>query len=406
MRVLHTSDWHLGQKFYGRSRDDEHRRMFDWLLQLVENERVECLVVAGDIFDTANPPTSAETLYYEFLSRLNRVATCRHTIIIGGNHDQPARLNAPRGLMQALGMHVVGCATGNLEDEILPLKNEKGEVELVVAAVPFLRPVDLPASNFGEHPEARITRIKRNIAAHYAEIGRLCEPYFSTKTPALVTGHLYAKGAAAADEQANIYLGNLENIAADRFPERFDYVALGHIHRPQRVGRKEHIRYSGSPIPLSFSEVSDLKSVVLLDFENQKGLVSQKIIEVPVIRRLAKISGSLAEVGEKIRALALKVGPEELPAWVEAEVDGGGLSGMGLVDEVAEICLGLPVECLGTTLKKKERADGGREEGPLPSLDELSPMEVFQRRIAAEPDAADLTNTFRELLEDETPLPT
>ncbi len=401
MRVLHTSDWHLGQKFFGRSRDDEHRRVFDWLLQLIESERVECLLVAGDIFDTANPPTSAETIYYEFLSKLLRIKTCRHVVIIGGNHDQPARLNAPRGLMEALGMHVTGCATANLSDEIVLLKNERSEVELVVAAVPFLRPVDLPAGAMGEHADSRIVRIKAGIAAHYAEVAKLCQPFVSQKLPIVGTGHLFAKGAKAAEEQNNIYLGNLDNIAADQFPAVFDYVALGHIHRPQKVGKTEHIRYSGSPIPLSFSEISDQKSVVLLEFAPAKGLVSQKTIEIPIIRRLAKIAGSIAEIEEKIRALAQKIGIDELPAWVETSVKTGSKTGIGLDDEIHEICLGLPIENLLTRLEKPTGDGEKNRETSMLNLDELAPMDVFLKIIGEEDDKDALISTFRELMETE-----
>ncbi len=248
MKFLHTADWHLGQKFKGNlDRIEEHRHVMNWMLELIRKEKIELLIVAGDIFDTPNPPNNARELYYRFLVDANKLG-CQHIIITGGNHDSPNMLNAPKEILYAIHTHVIGKITENIEEQIIELKNKKGELEAVVAAVPFLRDRDLKSAISGETGEERIERIKEGIKNHYVKLAKAVEPYQNKNIPIITTGHLYAKGATTSDKQDNIYIGDMENIAADDFPTIFDYVALGHLHKSQIIGKKKHIRYSGSII--------------------------------------------------------------------------------------------------------------------------------------------------------------
>jgi exonuclease SbcD len=317
MKILHTSDWHLGQRFLFNDREEEHQRALDWLADTIREQEVEALIVAGDIFDINNPPNYARTMYYRFLTSLLGTS-CRHIVIVGGNHDSPSMLNAPRELLRLLNIHVVGSASEDLREEIIELKDENGDLELVVAGVPFLRDRDLRFSQAGEGSYERLQRVREGMAEHYRQIGLLVEPYREAKIPLIATGHLYASGARASDKQDNIYAGDVENIEAEQFPSVFHYIALGHIHRPQMVGDQEHIRYSGSLLPLSFSETKDDKSVYLLHFQRDQ-LLKVESLPVPVFRRLKSISGSLQEVKESLRRFARK-GGRDLTPWVEVTV--------------------------------------------------------------------------------------
>ena len=232
MKILHTSDWHLGQRLLQMDRHEEFRMALDWLHSVIEKEKIEVLLVAGDIFDIGNPPNQARQLYYRFLRRLLN-STCRHIVITGGNHDSPAMLNAPRELLESFNIHVVGAATDNIEEELLVLKNDKGEEELIVAAVPFLRDRDLRITKVGEEQQSRQARLQEGLQQHYQSLAELAQPYADQGLPIIAMGHLYAKGSVASDKQDNIYVGNRENMEAGQFPTVFDYVALGHIHRAQ-----------------------------------------------------------------------------------------------------------------------------------------------------------------------------
>lgn len=318
MKIIHTSDWHLGQKLLYNDRETEHRLALDWLLEAIEAERADGLIVAGDIFDIGNPPNYARSLYYRFLRKLLNTP-CRHVVITGGNHDSPAMLNAPRELLQALNVHVIGAAGEDPADEVVVWESEDGQAEAIIAAVPFLRDRDLRYSVAGETGYDRVEQIRQGIKKHYDERAEYISSRFDTaKVPVIATGHLYASGAAASGKQDNIYIGNTENIDARQFPELFDYVALGHIHRAQAVGGLEHVRYSGSLIPLSFSETKDDKAIYVLEWSDKK-LEAIRSIPVPVFRRLKSITGTLEEVQDSLSRF-LQKDREGLEPWLEITV--------------------------------------------------------------------------------------
>lgn len=397
MKILHTSDWHLGQRFLFNDREEEHQLALAWLANTIREQEVEVLVVAGDVFDINNPPNYARTMYYRFLTSLLG-SCCRHIVIVGGNHDSPSMLNAPRELLRLLNIHVVGAASDILEDEIVELKDNDGNTELVVAAVPFLRDRDLRYSQAGEGSYERLQKVREGMAAHYRNIAELVEPFREQKIPLLATGHLYASGAMASDKQDNIYAGDVENIEAEQFPSIFHYIALGHIHRPQLIDEQEHIRYSGSLIPLSFSETKDDKSVYILHFQRDQ-LMQVETVAVPVFRRLKSISGTLQEVKESLRRFAEK-GGRELTPWVEVIVQTDKLIprlDLTLRDFTKDMdvrLLKIKIERSGELLKKQQEA--------LVNLSDLEDVEsVFKKkclRFGSPPEQMDdLLDAFREL---------
>ncbi|WP_242927413.1 exonuclease SbcCD subunit D C-terminal domain-containing protein [Pontibacter vulgaris] len=317
MRVLHTSDWHLGQRLVNLERTEEHQHFLDWLLQTIENEQVEVLLMAGDVFDTGAPSNTALKQYYNFLTKVCATC-CRHIIFTGGNHDSVSTLNAPKELLECFNIKVIGGATTDPLDELIELRNKQGELELVVCAVPFLRDRDIRLSVPGESYEEREQRLKQGISAHYAAFVPHVQQYKQQRIPVVAMGHLFAAGGSASDSEKEIHVGNLGQIGADQFPKEFDYVALGHLHRPQKVNNTNHIRYSGSPIPLSFSEVTDKKVVFILDFEAGK-LTDLRELEIPVCRKLVRFKGALEKVKQQLAVYDNS--SYTLPAWAELQVE-------------------------------------------------------------------------------------
>ena len=403
MRVLHTADWHLGQHFLtGHERLTEQRAFLSWLLAAVRQEGVEALVVAGDVFDTTSPSHAAQELYYDFLVRLQGTG-CRDVIIVGGNHDSPTLLNASRSLLRALRIHVVGGVPAEATEQIISLNDTQGRPGLVVCAVPFLRDRDLRLAVAGETPDARQARIRDSIAGHYLALSEhaLVRDRRERDVPVLATGHLYAAGGEAREgAERDVHLGGLGVVGAEHFPAAFDYVALGHLHRPQVVGGRAHIRYSGAPVPLSFTEADDKQQVLLLDFAGA-GPPAITPLAVPVARRLQRFHGGLDEVEAAI--LAFDNAAFSLVAWADVQVRSD--------EAYAEV-----QRRVGAALK--ERRDhvlaprGARHQrltdapglvpeatAPLEHLHELTVDEVFGRRVAGLPPerAAALTATFREL---------
>lgn len=396
MKILHTADWHLGQRFLFQERAEEHQMALDWLLETINSHEVEVLIVAGDIFDINNPPNYARSQYYGFLTRLMKTS-CRHVVIIGGNHDSPSMLHAPRPLLQALNIQVIGAVSEQREDDLLLLKDGDGKPELLVAAVPFLRYRDMDVSVAGEGGHERVARIQAGLVRHYQQMGQLAVAFEKEGVPIIATGHLYATGALASDKQDNIYIGNIENINAEKFPKVFDYIALGHIHRPQIVGGLDHVRYAGSLIPLSFSETQDTKSVFLLETKARK-IKQVETLELPVFRRLKTIAGPLQKVKEDLRRFAEKERGGLRP-WVELIVETDQVIPQ-LDQELKQFAAEMELDILKIKLKRNYQ--------PLdvqyldtPDLSELDAIEVFKRKCesygSAPEEMETLIQSFREL---------
>ncbi|MDD4573222.1 MAG: exonuclease subunit SbcD [Sphaerochaeta sp.] len=273
MKLLHTSDWHLGRMLYRQKRYEEFSLFLDWLLATIEEQQIDILLVSGDIFDTTTPSNMAQKLYYNFLSRLS-ATSCHSTVIIGGNHDSPTFLNAPKALLQAFNVHVIGAKAEMIEDEVLTLYHD-GRPEAIVCAVPYLRDRDIRSVEAGESLEDKNTKLAEGMKAHYEEASALAvarrealalEGY--ADIPIIAMGHLFAAGGKTVDGDGvrDLYVGSLSYVGSDMFPPSIDYLALGHLHVPQMVGGFSHMRYSGSPIPMGFGEAKQEKQVVLVEF--------------------------------------------------------------------------------------------------------------------------------------------
>ena len=287
MRILHTADWHLGARLVERDRLPEHAAFLDWLLDTLRSEKIDALLVSGDVFDAANPPQDAVALYFDFLKRLADLQTVQ-AVITGGNHDSASHLNAPRELLKRFDVHVFGHAG---ETNVVDLGG------VVVAAVPFLRERDLRQATAGETITAVHEQLRAAIRAHYAGQLAACRQLAQGR-PVIAMGHLTVLGATTSDSERDIHIGNLGAVGADLF-NGFDYTALGHLHRPQKVASLETIRYSGSPIALSFSEAADKKSVVVLDTQG----MNIETLAIPTTRQLIRATVDRATLATDLQTV-------------------------------------------------------------------------------------------------------
>ena len=274
LTILHTSDWHLGRRLYGRMRYEEFEDFLSWLQDTISAQQVDALIVAGDIFDTMTPSNRAQALYYEFLGKVSK-SCCQHIVIVAGNHDSPTFLDAPSNVLKFLNVHVVGTACDDLNDEVMVLDNADGTPHCIIAAVPYLRDRDVRSSNAGESGQTKDANVIAGICAHYDKVAKIAKAKqaeiakaHKRHIPIIATGHLFAAGGTTTDDDGvrELYVGSLGKVSADMFSESFDYVALGHLHVPQRVGGRETIRYSGSPIAMGFGEARQQKQVLLIQF--------------------------------------------------------------------------------------------------------------------------------------------
>lgn len=285
LTLLHTSDWHLGRRLYGKPRYDEFKQFLDWQLQTLREQKVDVLLIAGDIFDTTAPSNQAQNLYYDFLSQVCDT-DCRHVIIVAGNHDSASFLEAPKQLLKAFNIHIIGSMTDTPTDEVITLSDKAGQPELIVMAVPYLRDRDVRTVGHGERLDDKERKLAQGIKAHYGQIADIAiarqaqlKAKYKRTIPIVATGHLFTVGGQTmeGDGVRDLYVGSLGSIGAEIFHPQIDYVALGHLHIPQAVGGQPHIRYAGSPIAMGFGESRQQKQVHLLRFDANPDLLSQPL---------------------------------------------------------------------------------------------------------------------------------
>ena len=387
MKLLHTSDWHIGRSLYGRKRYEEFEAFLTWLAETIQQNEIDALLVAGDVFDTSAPSNRAQELYYRFLCRV-AASSCRHVVVIAGNHDSPSFLNAPRELLKALDVHVVGSAAKNLEDEVLALRNEQGVPELIVCAVPYLRDRDVRVAEAGESVEDKDKKLVDGIRDHYAAVAALAEQKreeLAADIPIVGMGHLFTAGGQTVDGDGvrELYVGSLAHVTAGIFPASFDYLALGHLHVPQKVSGLETIRYSGSPLPMGFGEARQQKSICQVSFDledDHKTAVSVQLIDVPVWQKLERIKGDWDVISSRILELSAMDFPNESGIWLEVIYDGTDVIG-DLRERLDAAIAETQIEILRIKNNRIiDRVLGHMHEEE--TLDDLNVNDVFERCLA------------------------
>jgi len=379
-KILHTSDWHLGQNFYGKNRIKEHTEFLDWLVEQVEVNQVNAIIIAGDVFDTGTPPSYAREMYYNFIVRIHQLA-CQ-LIVLAGNHDSVSMLAESKGMASHLSCHIIAQPQENIHDQIVRITDEDEQLLGVVCAVPFLRPKDIQQSRFGQSATEKQQDLRQQIAAHYLDIyNAATEIVGEHAAPIIATGHLTAVGAKTSESVRDIYIGTLDAVPASDFPPA-DYIALGHIHRPQKVAKSDHIRYCGSPIPLSFDEAATQKQVNLVCFEDGQ-LSEVKLLKIPLFQPLATLKTTMSSLVSDAESAIDAYGDdftEHSRLWLDIEVTTADyLSDLGA--KIEELTESLPVEVLRIRRSKSTSEQSSIYEEKL-TLDELSVAEVFDAKLA------------------------
>jgi len=375
MRILHTSDWHLGRTLYGRKRYDEFAAFLSWLTDLIKIRQVDILLLAGDVFDNSTPGNRAQELYYGFLAGLAGTG-CRHVVIIAGNHDSPTFLDAPQTLLKALHIHVIGAAREKPADECLVLKDSQGQPEAIICAVPYLHDRDIRTVEADETQADKDRKMIAGIREHYAAVCAVAESQrqaLGCAVPIIALGHLFAAGGQTVegDGVRELYVGSLAHVGTDIFPAAIDYLALGHLHVPQRLNGADHLRYSGSPLPMGYGEARQEKQVVLVDFAGYHPSVSEQA--VPCFQQLERISGPLEAIMNRLDHLKA----EQSAAWIEIEYTGEDIIS-DLREQIDERIAGTALEV--RRIKNKRIVDrviarSCAEE----TLDDLDVRDVFGR---------------------------
>lgn len=384
MKILHTADWHIGQRLHERSRLDEHEQFLEWLLETIQERKVDLLLVSGDIFDTSLPSAEATNLYYRFLYRLFD-ETDAYTVITAGNHDSPRHLEAPREFLEMGRIYVVGLS-GEAADCVFPFPPDDPRV--MVAAVPYLSESDLRHLSYQTEAE-RNERYREWMKAFYAD----CVAAMPAKLPKILMGHLFVQGGKTSDSERNIQIGGATATHANDFPDGVDYVALGHLHRPQTIkGAAYPIRYSGSPIPLRFNETDYRKAVYLLALSDDGTLALDETIEVPVFKELCTVEGDEGSI----------LWEAQMGTWkgkyiqVKLKLD---KPKVGVGDEIRQAFSERGGEVLSVEVELPEATSG-----PQISVEDMKrPEKIFEQfykwKFEGKPPDDSLAQTFSELVQ-------
>ncbi|MBG5974577.1 exonuclease subunit SbcD [Proteus mirabilis] len=400
MRIIHTSDWHLGQYFFTKTRAQEHQQFLDWLLAQIREQQVDAVIVAGDIFDTGSPPSYARELYNRFVVAI-RDTQCQ-LIILGGNHDSVATLNESKSLLACLNTTVIANVHTETPQAPIILYQKNHTPGALLCAIPYLRPRDMINSKSGQSGADKQGALKEAIADYYQRQYQAAldlRKQLNVNIPIIATGHLTTIGASVSDSVREIYIGTLEAFNATLFPP-FDYIALGHIHRPERVNKSGHIRYSGSPIPLSFDESAQQKSVCLIDFEQDK-LAEMTLLPIPEFQLLRTLSGSLQEIATQLEKLATQYNEMDTTIWLDIEVSTQDYLS-DIQNRIQELTQSPLFEVI--VLRRARKQHQALMQNEKETLTELTVYDVFERRLAqhqfeTEEDKTRLTTLFKQAVE-------
>ena len=394
IKILHTADWHIGKQLLKVDFSEDMNLFFVWLINCIKENNINVLLMSGDLFDHANPSQQAMKQYYLFLKQLLPLK-CK-VIITGGNHDSPYVINAPKELLDILEIKVVGGAPENISELFVEIEIENEKV--VVAAVPFLRDKDIRNALPGESYNDKIEQIRDGLAGYFKNVNN----HYNTNykgTPFIVMAHLFAQGAIISESEREIQIGNQAGVEASIFGDEPDYVALGHIHRPQIVG-KSNIRYSGSPIQLSFSEKDDQKEVVILELNG--GEFNTTSVKIPQFRKLVSINGTVTEARaliENYQSQSVLCDLAELNIAEENE----NIEHIRALEELLTTEHKNGLQILKGRIDFKNYAEGtSKILKPGEDIGSFTPVQLFEKRLEQDSsieDNTELINAFKDVLE-------
>jgi len=411
MKVLHTADWHIGQVFYEYDRNFEHEQFLKWLTETLCTEKIDLLLISGDVFDISNPSASSIRLFYTFLNNATRKCPDLQIIITAGNHDSASRLEAPSPLLESSRIHIVGTIErlddGNIHYDKLsiPILDNTHQIIAWCLAIPYLRAGDYPKPDKDSTEEGKIHSYALGVGTFYKEAHAFISSKKTKEQLIIAMGHLHAAQAEITDmdNAERAIMGGLESIPHDAFHPDLCYVALGHIHKAQKIDGRHHIRYSGSPIPLSFSELNYKHQV--LSFElTDTGISDIQSIEVPVSVALIRVPQKHAPLPVVLQELerlpvASPSQPDSCTPFLEIRILLDEPQ-PGLRHQIEKALEGKNIRLAKIDVKYPSRKgtdnyDGQTEE----NLGELTPEEVFSRTYSAQfqsPPPAELSRLFKQ----------
>lgn len=390
MKIIHTSDWHLGKRLHQVDLTEDQRQFTEWFLGTVKEEQADVVLISGDVFDLANPSSEARKLYYESLVELSRL-NCT-TIITGGNHDSPSVLNAPKEVLRALNIHVIGGLPEKIKDVMIPVQGREDDEKAVIAAIPFLRDADLRNASSGESYEGRREAVRAGITQVFDEAAKICQRDYPNM-PAIAMGHLFAQGVNLSDSERDVQVGNQAQYDASNFNSYFRYIALGHIHKPQKADRSGKVLYSGSPLPLSFSEIAGHKRIIVYEVSDND--ITHRSIDIPAIRQLRKITGTLEEIRLELEQISRE--ESQLPILIEIEMDEEKEDPQKITDLEALIDeFNSPhAQVVKHRVNFRNVISGtGQLYDPSQQIEDLKPKDVFEKKL----ERSELDECQKELL--------
>ena len=408
MKFIHTADWHLGNSMHDIDRQEETKQFLDWLKGRIVEFGAQCLVVSGDIFDTAIPPLEARRMYFQFLASLLDT-DCKNIVLVGGNHDSGTLLDAPRDLLEALNIQMVGSlGERSVEELVKELTDASGNVVGISAAVPYVREPELrrfgPESGDADFAQSTYSGLYSAVyeAAESLRAGR--------DIPIVATGHLYAsklegrpendEGKDAKEHGMRDIVGNLGTIPVSVFPEGFDYVALGHIHYTTMVAQNPKVRYSGSPFVLGFDEAKIPHHILEIDLEKGEEPSVQKI-ETPQYFNFLRVSGTIENIVMQLNQL--KSAPAGKPLKVEVVFD--YTPGVNINEVLAPVLEGAPFEVVS---KKANRTDtltaDSFSDDTLDSVDVLHDEEIFKLLLMSKAGVKEINDGIQKDYDNYLPL--
>lgn len=379
MKILHTADWHIGQLFHEYDRSYEHQQFLNWLVQLLQTKQIDVLLISGDIFDISNPSAQSIRMFYTFLNQVTTANSSLQIIITAGNHDSASRLEAPKPLLQSSNVHIIGLVEkdpeGNIDYEklIVPIHDAAGNIKIHCLAIPFLRMGDYPALPDSANPYTEGVTTLYNQAYKHAEHKK------QDGQTIIAMGHLHTHHAEITDldKTERLIMGGVECIPATAFHPDIKYVALGHIHKAQKIGGKEHIRYSGSPLPMSFSELNYKHQVII--FELNQEISNLQSIEIPLFVPLQRVPLShqpLHEVIALLEQLPKKDSTPETTPYLEVRVLLEGPE-PALRHKIETALAGKKVKLAKIDVKYPASTQEAPEFITPEKLNELQPVDVF-----------------------------
>lgn len=383
MKILHTADWHIGQLFHGYDRTNEHQLFLDWLVDTLHKEQIDVLLISGDVFDMANPSAISVKQFYQFLNQATSKSPQLQIIVTAGNHDSANRLESPKPLLESFSIQIVGMiekdSTGAIDyvKLMIPLKDKTGNITAWCIAVPFLRMGDYPAITGSVNPYTD------GVSRFYEEAYQHALTKKQTGQAIVALGHLHAQQAQLSDMDKNerLIMGGVESISAAAFHPDIAYVALGHIHKAQIIGGKEHIRYSGSPLPMSFSERNYKHQVITFELQGESA-INIKSIEIPIAVPVISVPvkhETIEEVINQLQKLPDATGSLESAPYLEVRVleDKPDPSRRHKIEQALE---GKYARLATINVKSSAIQNAGKTSSePNQKLDDLKPVDIFSK---------------------------